>query len=177
MSNREETIELKKYIETIGLSTYSFRMKKRRVPDKKEVEVIRDQLLDFACAKHDFKLEAEEYLPEGDWNGVFIVKFRDNPEEDRLYCSAPSGEQFIKFRLDLTVDERLWQREQENIFREASEYDIAVCPSPTREADKKRHCQLSTRAWVPNLGQRIFGLTFSNLMDCKEAILSMLSCK
>ena len=165
----------KKYIETIYLSTYSLRMKKRRIPDKKEVEAIRDQLLDFACAKHDFKLETEEYLPEGDWNGIFIVKFRDNPEEDRLYCSAPSGEQFITFGLDLTVGEKVWQREHENIFREASAYDVAVYPSPPREADKKRHCRLSTRAWVPNFGQRIFGLTFSNLMDCKEAILSMLS--
>ena len=69
-------------------------MKKKRRPDKSDLEAIRDQILDFACTKHDFKLEKDDFLPEGDWNGVFIVKFRDSSEEDRLYCEAPLGENF-----------------------------------------------------------------------------------
>ncbi len=51
-------------------------MKKKRRPDKSDLEAIRDQILDFACTKHDFKLEKDDFLPEGDWNGVFIVSSR-----------------------------------------------------------------------------------------------------
>ncbi len=40
-------------------------MKKKRRPDKSDLEAIRDQILDFACAKHDFKLETDDFLPEG----------------------------------------------------------------------------------------------------------------
>jgi len=53
-------------------------MKKKRRPDKSDLEVIRDQILDFACTKHGFKLEKDDFLQEGDWDGVFIVKFRDS---------------------------------------------------------------------------------------------------
>ena len=149
-------------------------MKEKRRPDRLDLEAIRNQILDFACAKHDFKLESEDFPFDGNWNGVFLVKFRDNPEADRLYCEAPLGEHFIRFGLDLEIDERAWQREHENIFREASGYDVAIYPSLTKEGGK-RHCRLSIRAWIPNFGQRIFGLTLSNLMDCKKAILLMLS--
>ena len=62
----------------------------------------------------------------------------------------------------------------DDILREASVYDVAIYPSHTPEGGK-RCCRLSLRAWIPNFGQRIFGLTFSNLMDCKKAILSMLA--
>jgi hypothetical protein len=150
-------------------------MKKKRPPDKEDVVVIRNQLLDFACTKHNFKLENEEYLPVGDWNGVFIVKFRDNSREDRLHCSTPFGEHFITFGLDLDVDEEMWKSECENIFRVASRYDVAVYVSSKGEKGDRRHCRLSSRAWIPNFSQRIFGLTFSNLVDCKEAILLMLA--
>jgi len=34
-------------------------MKKKRVPDKSDLDAIRDQILDFACAKHDFKPETD----------------------------------------------------------------------------------------------------------------------
>ena len=41
------------------------------------------------------------------WNGVFLVKFRDNPQEDRLYFGKRlQGEHFIRFGLDLEVDEK-----------------------------------------------------------------------
>jgi len=149
-------------------------MKEKRKPDRTDLETIRDQILDFACAKHDFKLESEDFPFDGNWNGVFLIKFRDNSGEERLYCEAPLGEHFTRFGLDLEVDEQVWQRERENIFREASGYDVAIYPSLVKEGDK-RYCRLSARAWIPNFGQRIFGLTLSNLMDCKRAILSMLS--
>lgn len=165
----------KKYIETIDLSTYSFNMKKKKRADREDVEAIRDQLLDFACAKHDFKLTEEKYLPGGDWKGTFMVKFRDNPVGDRLHCSIPFGEQFITFGLDLAVEDEIWKSTGENILRVTSRYDIAVYVSPEEEKDCMRRCRLSARAWIPNFGQRIFGLTFSNLMGCKEAVLQMLS--
>ncbi len=152
-------------------------MRKKRIPDRSDLEAIRDQILDFACAKHDFKPEKDEFLENGDWNGVFIVKFKDNPEEERLYCEAPLGEHFIRFGLNLEVDDDVWQREHENIFREVSGYDVAIYPVPSEREGCKRHCLLYSRAWVPNFGQRIFGLTLTNLMDCKEAVLSMLSDK
>lgn len=149
-------------------------MKEKRKPDRSDLEAIRNQILDFACAKHDFKLESEDFPFEGNWNGVFIIKFKDHPVEDKLYCEVPLGEHFIKFGLDLEVDKQVWQQESENIFRKASGYDVAIYPSLS-EKDDKQLCRLSTRAWTPNFGQRIFGLTLSNLIECKKAILSMFS--
>jgi hypothetical protein len=154
-------------------------MKKKRKPDKSDLEAIRDQILDFACTKHDFKLETDDFLPEGDWKGIFIVKFKDNPEEDRLYCEAPLGENFFRFGLDLVFDEKVWKKEYENILREVSGYDVAIYPNPGPDngEDGKRYCRLYSRVWIPNFSQRIFGLTLSNLMDCKDAVLLMLSKK
>lgn len=146
-------------------------MKKKRRPAKSDLEAIRDQILDFACTKHDFKLEKDDFLPEGDWNGVFIVKFRDSSEEDRLYCEAPLGENFFRFGLDLVFDEKVWEKEYENIFREVAGYDVALYLSPAGGEEDKRHCRLYSRAWIPNFNQRIFGLTLSSLMDCKAAVL------
>lgn len=149
-------------------------MKEKRRPDRADIEAVRSQILDFACAKHDFKLESEDFPFDGNWNGVFLVKFRDNLEEDRLYSEVPLGEHFIRFGLDLEIDEEVWQKTHEDILREASGYDVAIYPSHAPEGEK-RCCRLSIRAWVPNFSQRIFGLTLSNLMDCKKAILSMLA--
>ena len=150
-------------------------MKKKRVPDKSDLDAIRDQILDFACAKHDFKPETDEFLQNGDWNGIFIVKFRDNPEEERLHCKAPLGEHFIRFGLNLEVDGETWKREYENILREASGYDVALYPIPAEGEESKRHYRLYSRAWIPNFSQRIFGLTLTNLLDCKKAVLLILS--
>ncbi|GIL18903.1 MAG: hypothetical protein BroJett041_00170 [Candidatus Jettenia caeni] len=149
-------------------------MKEKRRPDRSDLEAMRNQLLDFACARHDFKLESEDFPFDGNWNGVFLIRFRDNLKEDRLYCEVPLGEHFIRFGLELEIDEQIWHQEHENILRKASGYDIAIYPSLPKE-NKQRHCRLSARAWTPNFGQRIFGLTLSNLIDCKKAILSMLS--
>ena len=53
-------------------------MKEKRRPDRLDLEAIRNQILDFACAKHDFKLESEDFPFDGNWNGVFLVKFKDD---------------------------------------------------------------------------------------------------
>ncbi len=150
-------------------------MKKKRVPDKSDLEAIRDQIVDFACARHDFKPETDEFLQNGNWNGIFIVKFRDNPEEERLYCEAPLGEHFIRFGLNLEVDGKTWKNEYEDILREASYYDVAVYPTSAEGEESKRYCRLYLRAWIPNFSQRIFGLTLTNLLDCKKAVLLTLS--
>ena len=157
-------------VEIVFLETYSFRMKKKRVPDKSDLDAIRDQILDFACAKHDFKPETDEFLKNGDWRGVFIVTFKDSPEEERLYCEAPLGEHFMRFGMNIEVDGEIWKNGYEKILQKASGYDVAVCPLPAEGEESKRHCRLYSRAWIPNFSQRIFGLTLTNLMDCKKAV-------
>jgi len=47
-------------------------MKKRSIPGKSDLEAIRNQILDFACVAHDFRAETDEFLHNGDWNGVFV---------------------------------------------------------------------------------------------------------
>ena len=150
-------------------------MKKRSIPGKSDLEAIRNQILDFACVAHDFRAETDEFLHNGDWNGVFVVEFRDHPEEERLHCEAPSGEHFVRFWLDLEVDAEIWEKEHENILRVASRYDVAVDPTPVEGEGGKRLCRLYSRAWIPSFSQRIFGLTLSNLMECKGAVLPMFS--
>ena len=150
-------------------------MKKRSIPGKSDLEAIRNQILDFACVAHDFRAETDEFLHNGDWNGVFVVEFRDHPEEERLHCEAPSGEHFVRFWLDLEVDAEIWENERENILRAASRYDVAVDPAPAEGEGGKRLCRLHSRAWIHSFSQRIFGLTLSNLMECKSAVLSIFS--
>ena len=53
-----------------GKSLVNIYERKRR-PDRLDLEAIRNQILDFACAKHDFKLESEDFPFDGNWNGVF----------------------------------------------------------------------------------------------------------
>lgn len=145
------------------------------MPDKSDLDTIRDQILDFACAKHDFKPETDEFLQNGNWNGVFIVKFRDIPEEERLYCEAPLGEHFIRFGLSLEVDGETWKNEYEMILQEASDYDVALYPIPSEGDESKKQFRLYSKAWIPNFSQRIFGLTLTNLLDCKKTVLLILS--
>ncbi len=152
-------------------------MKKKRIPDKSDLEAIRGQILDIACAKHDFKPKTDDFLQNGDWRGVFFVKFRDNPVDELLYCEAPLGEHFIRFGLYIEMGKELWQKEYENILRTAAKYDAAVFPDPAVEEGHTRYCRLYSRAWVPNFSQRIFGLTLTNLLDCKEAVMLVLSDK
>jgi hypothetical protein len=150
-------------------------MKKRSIPGKSDLEAIRSQILDFACVAHDFRAETDDFLPNGDWNGVFVVAFRDQAEEERLHCEAPSGKHFIKFWLSLKFDAQIWEKEHEKILGVASRYDVAVYPAPLEAEGGKRLCRLHSRAWVPGFSQRIFGLTLSNLMECKSALSPMFS--
>jgi hypothetical protein len=150
-------------------------MKKRSISGKSNLEAIRKQILDFACVAHDFRAETDEFHHNGDWNGVFVVEFRDHPEEERLHCEAPSGEHFIRFWMDIEVDAEIWKKEYENILRVVSRYDVAVDPTPVEGEGGKRHCRLCSRAWIPGFSQRIFGLTLSNLIECKSAVSSLFS--
>lgn len=150
-------------------------MKKRSIPGKSDLEAIRNKILDFACVAHDFRAEIDEFLHDGDWNGVFVVAFRDHPEEERLHCEVPLGAHFVRFWLNIEVDAEIWGKRLENILRAASRYDVAVDPTPVAGVGGKRLCRLCSRAWTPNFSQRIFGLTLSNLMECKSAVLTMFS--
>jgi len=150
-------------------------MKKRSIPGKSDLEAIRNQILIFACVAHDFQAETDEFLHNGDWNGVFVVDFRNYSEEERLYCSAPSGEHFIRFWLVIGIDSEVWEKEHEKILREASRYDVAIDPVPIKKAGGKRLCRFYSRVWIPGFSQRVFGLTLSNLMECKSAMLSIIS--
>ncbi len=150
-------------------------MRKGSIPGKSDLEAIRDQILNFACGAHDFRAETDKFLHNGGWYGEFVVTLRDQPEDERLYCEAPSGEHFIRFWLDLEVDAELWERELENILQMTSHYDVAIVPAPIKVEGGRRRCRLHTRAWIPNFSQRIFGLTLSNLMACQDAVTGMFS--
>ena len=60
-----------------------------------DLENIRDLILNFACTIHDFTLEKDDFLPNGDWNSTFLITFKHNKQEDRLFCEAPFGEYFL----------------------------------------------------------------------------------
>jgi hypothetical protein len=152
-------------------------MKKTRKPDKADVEAIREQILHFACDKHSFTLERDSLLPAGDWIAELTVTCRDHPEVDRLHCEAPVGEHYLRLALDLTVDATTWETASETILQTVAEHDIALHPSPEQGEAGAKHFRLYARAWTPGFSQRIFGLTFSNLVACKAAVLSMLSVK
>lgn len=151
-------------------------MKKKRKPDRSDLEAIRAQLLDFACAKHDFEPEVDTFLADGGWRGVFAIRFRDRPGEERLCCEAPLGEHHVRFTMTLEVDEDLWRSERETIVRFAAEHDVALRRGGGRvDAAEQGLCQLSTRAWIPGFSQRIFGLTLSNLLYCKRSITALVA--
>ena len=146
-------------------------MKKGIKPGKSDLENIRDLILKFACTVHDFTLEKDDFLLNGDWNATFLVTFKHNNREDRLFCEAPLGEYFLRLGVGLVLEKEIWEREFHSILAVISKFDIAIHPKLNDEKDKTS-CRLTTRAWIPNFNQRIFGLTFSNLMDCKQTVLS-----
>jgi len=147
-------------------------MKKGIKPGKADLENIRDLILNFACTVHDFTLEKDDFLLNGDWNSTFLITFKHNDQEDRLFCEAPFGEYFIRLGVDLVLEKKIWEREFQAIFAVISKFDIAIHPQLNEEKDEI-DCHLTTRAWIPNFNQRIFGLTFSNLLDCKQTVLSL----
>lgn len=147
-------------------------MKKGIKPGISDIKNIRDLILKFACTIHDFTLEKDEFLPNGDWNSTFLITFKHNKKEDRLFCEAPFGEYFLRFGVQLVLEKKIWERESQAILAVISKFDIAVHPQSNEENDKMNF-HLTTRAWIPNFNQRIFGLTFSNLLDCKQTVLSL----
>jgi hypothetical protein len=46
-------------------------MKKGIKPGISDLKNIRDLILEFACTIHDFTLEKDDFLPNGDWNSTF----------------------------------------------------------------------------------------------------------
>ena len=72
----------------------------------------------------------------------------------------------------MDLEKKVWERESHAILTAISKFDIAIHPQLNEEKDKI-NCHLTTRAWIPNCNQRIFGLTFSNLLDCKKTVLSL----
>jgi hypothetical protein len=147
-------------------------MKKGIKPGKSDLENIRNLILEFACTVHDFTLEKDDFLPNGDWNSIFIVTFKHTKHEDRLFCKAPFGEYFIRFGVHIELEKEIWEKESDAILEVISKFDIAIHSHLNAEKDKI-DCHLTTRAWIPNFNQRIFGLTFSNLLNCKQAVLSL----
>jgi hypothetical protein len=147
-------------------------MKKGIKPGISDLKNIRDLILEFACTIHDFTLEKDDFLPNGDWNSTFLITFKHNKQEDRLFCDAPFGEYFLRFGVHMVLEKKIWERESHAILAVISKFDIAIHPQSNEEKDKI-YCHLTTRAWIPNFNQRIFGLTFSNLLDCKQTVLSL----
>ena len=144
-------------------------MEHKSFRDVKDLDWVRDQILTFACGAHAFGLELDEYEQDAEWNAVFLVNFKGTDREERMYVRAVKGEQHIRFGVEVMFDEDKWRENMDEILDKASEFDVALCPI-SAGTGQKRLARLTTRAWVPNFSQRIFGLTFSNLMDCKEAL-------
>lgn len=145
-------------------------MEDKKVRKVHGLETIREQIMTFACSAHAFGVELDEFDPDDAWDSVFIVHFQGTGREERFFCRVVKGEQHIRFWVEATLDEAAWRNQLDEILLEASKFDIAVSPIGSVEDEQKRLVRLSTRAWVPNFSQRIFGLTFSNLMNCKAAL-------
>jgi hypothetical protein len=145
-------------------------MENKKAREVQGLETIREQIMTFACGAHAFGVELDEYDPSTAWHAVFVVHFRDSNREERLFCRATKGDQHVRFWVEATLDEAAWRNHLDEILIEASKFDVAVSSIRSLKDEQKRLVRLSTRAWVPNFSQRIFGLTFSNLMDCKAAL-------
>ena len=146
-------------------------MKHKSQDHGSDLASIRDKILHFACGAHDFELEADDFDEQRGWDASFGVEFKNNARRERLYTSAKLGEQHVRFWLELSCARDLWKTDNDQILRRAAEFDVAVCPLVEDPPSSEQRLQLIARAWVPNFSQRIFGLTLSNLMDCRAAIL------
>ena len=131
---------------------------------------IRDKILHFACDAHDFELEQDDFDEQRGWKATFGVKFKNNPRKEQLFASAILGEQHARFWLELSCARESWTTDHDRILRRASDFDVAICPLDEAQDSDELRLQLLSRAWVPGFGQRIFGLTLSNLMACKAAV-------
>jgi hypothetical protein len=131
---------------------------------------IRDKILHFACGAHDFELVQDDFDEQRGWEATFGVEFKNNPRTERLFASAILGEQHARFWLELSCARESWKTDHDRILRRASDFDVAICPLDDVQDSDELRLRLLTRAWVPGFGQRIFGLTLSNLMACKAAV-------
>ena len=145
-------------------------MEDKKVRKVHGLETIREQIMTFACSAHAFGVELDEFDPDTAWDAIFIVHFQGTDREERFFCRAVKGEQHIRFWVEATLDEAAWRDQSDQILKKVANYDVAVSSMRKLPEEQKRLVRLSTRAWVPNFSQRIFGLTFSNLMNCKAAL-------
>ena len=53
-------------------------MKKGIKPGISDIKKNRDLILEFACTVHDFTLEKDVFLPNGDWNATLLITFKHN---------------------------------------------------------------------------------------------------
>ncbi len=130
---------------------------------------VREQIMTFACGAHAFGVERDDLQPDEAWEATFVVAFHGTDRKERLHCRAVAGEQHIRFWVDAPLIESDWKNRQDEILASASSFDVAVAPVRSPESQNGFALRFSTRAWIPRFSQRIFGLTFSNLMNCKAA--------
>ncbi len=145
-------------------------MKDKTRENKQGLDWVREQIMTFACGAHAFGVELDEFESAKQWNATFVVNFRGSDREERLFCQAHEGQQHVRFWVDVTFDGDIWKNRLEDFLTTASKFDIAIGPAAGLNDSKVQLVRLSIRAWIPRFSQRIFGLTFSNLMECKAAI-------
>jgi hypothetical protein len=145
-------------------------MKDKTQENKQGLDGLREQIMTFACGAHAFGVELDEFDSAKQWNGIFVVNFRGSDREERLFCQAKEDEQHIRFWVEVAFDSDIWKDRLEDFLTIASKFDIAIGPRTSSNDGKVRLVRLSIRAWIPRFSQRIFGLTFSNLMECKAAL-------
>ncbi len=136
---------------------------------------LREQILRFACGAHDFELERDDFEKDRDWSASFIVKWKSCPIQEQLFMKANAGEHHIRVWLEVELPRGVWKTDYEQILQKSATFDVALFPIDNEQQLDRQRLLLGARAWVPNFSQRIFGLTLSNLMDCKSAIDSMCS--
>lgn len=145
-------------------------MDNKKIRKVQGLDTIKEQIMTFACGAHDFGVELNEYDPDTSWHAVFLVSFRGSNRQERLFCRVEQGDHHVRFWVEATIGEEVWRDRLDEILNETSMYDVAVCSVRTSQDAGERLVRLSTRAWIPNFSQRIFGLTFSNLMECKASL-------
>ncbi len=145
-------------------------MKDKTQENKQGLDWVREQIMTFACGAHAFGLELDEFDSAKQWNAIFVVNFRGSEREERLFCRVQEGQQHLRFWVEFTIDADIWKSRLEDFLTTASRFDVAIGPPTSSNDGKVLLVRLSIRAWIPRFSQRIFGLTFSNLMECKAAI-------
>ena len=118
-SGAPTTMALQIKMRTVS-ARHSLRLNSLRVGGHVETSKVTD--IDAA----DFTLENDDFLPNGDWNSTFLVTFKLNKLEDRLFCEAPFGEYFLRFGVDVVLEKKIWERESHTILAAISKFDIIL---------------------------------------------------